>query len=297
MIKEQIGISNPLRIAYLITAYHNFEHLKRLLSSLNDSGVWFFIHIDKKAPFPLDFFGYPNIKLIKRYKVWWGGWSHQKVIFELMSVAVKQEFDYYALISGSDYPIRKNEHLYSILKKGGEFISIKEGFPSEMKKKWIENFYFDLFYRRKPNKPIWIKILLRIEKKISRCFPKSKYPFKKVFYGPTWWVLSHATVKYVLDFVKSNPAYIRFFKYSFCCEEILIPTIIGNSSIQNLKGNLTYVDWSVHPGPAFINENHLAKFKNIKLENEYGDNEVFFARKFSDESVDLIEYIETNIRR
>lgn len=288
-------MQNNIKIAYLITAYHNFDHLKKLIEALNDSNVFFYLHIDKNSLLPTNLNEFDNVQFIKRSKVWWAGWSHQKAILNLMLEAVKANYDYYALISGSDYPIKNNDYLYSQLKQGGEFISIKEGFPSEMKKGWVTNFYFDLFYRRKPNKPIWIKVLLKLEKKISLYFPKKKFPFKKVFFGPTWWVLSHSSIVYILDFLDSNPKYEKFFKNSYCSEEILIPTIIGNSNISNLKGNLTYVDWSVHPGPAYISERHFEVFKSNYVSNEIGDNQAFFARKFKNDSPELLQQID-NLR-
>jgi hypothetical protein len=287
---------DKIKIAYLITAYHNYDHLRKLILALNEGLVSFYIHIDKKSPMPTNLEDIKNIIFIKRHVVWWAGWSHQKAILNLMVEAIKGDYEYFALISGCDYPIKNNNYLSSILKDGGEFISIKEGFPSEMKRGWITNFYFDMFYRRKPNKPIWIKLLLRLEKIISLCFPKKRFPFKKVYFGPTWWVLSKSTVQYILDFLKSNPKWERFFKNSFCSEEILIPTIIGNSSISNIKGNLTYVDWSVHPGPSFIVKEHLTIFENDFVKNEYNDNCAFFARKFNEESKEFLDFIDVNFR-
>lgn len=289
--------NNHIKIAYLITAYHHYSHLKRLILALNDSDVFFYIHIDKNSSMPNNLNEFGNIEFIKRHKVWWAGWSHQKAILNLMSEAVKRDHDYFALISGGDYPIKKNSFLYSLLNEGGEFISIKEGFPSEMKKGWVTNFYFDLFYRRKPNKPIWIKVLLRLEKKISKCYPKRDFPFEKIFFGPTWWILSRSTVAYVLNFMDVYPEYETFFKHSFCSEEILIPTIIGNSSISNLKGNLTYIDWSVNPGPASITEKHIDILKKDLVSNEYGDNIAFFARKFNDSSTEIINKIDNFLRK
>lgn len=294
--KLNLNKIKEIKIAYLITVYHNFDHLKKLISALNDNNVYFYIHVDKKALMPINLKEFKNIQFIKSEKVWWAGWSHQQAILNLMSVAIKANYNYYALISGSDYPIKNNNFLYSLLESGGEYISIREGFPSDLKKSWVTNFYFDLFYRRKPNKPFWIKILLLLEKKISLYFPKNKFPFEKVFFGPTWWVLSHSTVVYILNFLDSNAQYQKFFKNSYCCEEILIPTIIGNSNIRNLKGNLTYVDWSEHPGPSFISDRHIEIFKSDFVKNEYGDNVAFFARKFENESVELLQFIDNHLR-
>ncbi|RYJ37832.1 hypothetical protein NU08_3046 [Flavobacterium anhuiense] len=63
-----------------------------------------------------------------------------------------------------------------------------------------------------------------------------------------------------------------------------------------MKGNLTYVDWTVTPGPAFISEKHLAIFENDIVSNEYGDNCAFFARKFKNESSGILQYIDNNLR-
>ena len=120
---------NKPRIAYLITAYNNFNHLKRLLSALDDSGAFFYIHIDKNSPLPTNLNEFQNITFIKRHKVWWAGWSHQQAILNLMKEAVSGTYDYYALLSGADYPIREKEFLYDKLRAGGEFISLQEGFP------------------------------------------------------------------------------------------------------------------------------------------------------------------------
>lgn len=294
--KLDLKTINEIKVAYLITAYHNYAHLKKLIYALNDNNVFFYVHIDKNSLMPSNLKEFKNIQFVKRVKVWWAGWSHQKAIFNLMAEAIKAKYDYYALISGSDYPIKNNDFLYSLLKSGGEYISIREGFPSELKKSWVTNFYFDLFYRRNPNKAFWIKVLLRLEKKISLYFPKTKFPFEKVFFGPTWWVLSHSTVVYILDFLDSNAQYRNFFKNSYCCEEILIPTILGNSNIRNLKGNLTYVDWSQHPGPSFISDRHIEIFKSNFVRNEYGDNVAFFARKFENESAEFLQFIDNNLR-
>lgn len=54
-----------IRIAYLITAYHDYQHLKRLIKALNDDNIYFFIHIDKKSLMPVNLDEFENIKFIK----------------------------------------------------------------------------------------------------------------------------------------------------------------------------------------------------------------------------------------
>ena len=106
-----------MKIAYLITAYANYEHLKRLVEALDDEVCpHFYIHIDLKSKLPHDLKSFKNVKFIKRHKVWWGGWSHQKAINALMRAAYASGYDHYILLSGSDYPVRPNSFLYDKLK-------------------------------------------------------------------------------------------------------------------------------------------------------------------------------------
>lgn len=136
-----------MKIAYLITAFGNYEHLNLLIKTLNDKNTMFFIHIDKKAEMPKNLHS-DNIVFIKRINVWWGGWSHLEAIINLTNEAVKYKFDYYILLSGTDYPIRPNSFLYTMLKEGGEFINIIKGFQSHKPESRIKNYYFDCFDRR-----------------------------------------------------------------------------------------------------------------------------------------------------
>jgi hypothetical protein len=64
---------------------------------------------------------------------------------------------------------------------------------------------------------------------------------------------------------------------------------------------LVFDDWSISgPHPAMINERHVAFFESqdrICAENSYGSGEVLFARKFSENSADLIQRIDEMISR
>jgi hypothetical protein len=91
----------------------------------------------------------------------------------------------------------------------------------------------------------------------------------------------------ILLSIKENPAYIKFFRSGFCPDESFFQTIIGNSVFkENVKGCLTYADWTVDPGPAVINETHIPVLKTLQ--------DKFFARKFTDESLRFIEHIKKN---
>ena len=285
-----------MKIAYLITAFHEYDHLKKLILALSDENVSFFIHIDKKSPMP-DNFSAENIFFIPRIPVWWGGWSHQQAILNLMTEAAKEKYDYYVLLSGTDYPIRPNSFLYKKLEEGGEYINIIKGFHPHKPESRIKYYYYDSFDRRNSNS-LRTKFFHILEKYQGKLIKKNKYPFKQVYHGSTWWVLSHNCVSYILDCQKRHSEMVDFYKTSWCPEESFIPTIIGNSSfLDYCKGNVTYTDWSTNPAPAMITEKHLIQFKEQEeFNNIYGAFSPFFARKFSDSSGDLIEQIENELR-
>ena len=286
-----------MKIAYLITAYTNFDHLKRLVSALNDDNVAFFIHIDKKSTMPNTLHEFDNVVFIKREDVWWGGWSFQDAIIRLIRDAFSNGFDYYVLLSGNDYPIRPNSFLYNKLSTGDEFISMNKGFDLEKPEDRLKYYYFDCFDRRnfRSVKTVFFYLM---EKTSRLFFQKKSYPFQQIYYGPSWWALSHDCLKFVLDQIDNNKDYIRFYKTCWAPDESFFQTIIGNSSFFNkCKTNLTYVDWSSVPYPAWIGQNHIELFKKqIEFDSSYGTYMPFFARKFNDSHGDIIAIIEKELR-
>ncbi len=115
-----------MKIAYLIVAHNNYEHLKRLITALDEHACRFYIHIDKKSPLP--HLKADNIIFLQdRVNVHWSGFSMVRVTLNLLHRAIADENDYFVLISGADYPIQPNSYLYEKLKEGGEYITIKKG--------------------------------------------------------------------------------------------------------------------------------------------------------------------------
>jgi len=287
-----------MKIAYLIMAYNNYNHLKRLVHALNDSNVVFFIHIDKKSKMPDALQETDNVVFIKSVKVWWGGWSHVDATISLMRNAISHGFDYYILLSGTDYPIRPNSFLYKQLSTGGEYIGMNDGTSFNKPEDRIKYYYFDGFERRNL-KSIKTIFFLLLERTMRLFFQKKSYPFKQIYYGPTWWALSHECLTYVLDQIDNNKDYIRFYQTSWCPDESFFQTIIGNSPFfSKCTTNLTYTDWSSgRPSPALINQNHIKLFKKqIEFNGAFGTYIPFFARKFDDSSANTIELIEKELR-
>ena len=118
--------------------------------------------------------------------------------------------------------------------------------------------------------------------------------------GSTWWALSREACDFILTFVKKEIQVVNFFKNTHCPDESFFQTILGNSHCRSrIVRNLTYADWSAGgPSPAYITEKYLDFFQwtsSFTPDGVYGGGEMLFARKFSDESEDLVTRLENLI--
>lgn len=291
-----------MKIAYLIFAYKNPKLIKKEIEQLSSENCGFFIHIDQKS----DLSEFSEIKGHNiafsdvRIPVYWAEFSGIEAILVLIKRALidQQGYDYLVLLSGSDYPLRSAVYIESFFERnrGAEFMSVTR-LPA-------------------PGKPISRLNTLRY----PSAQPLRRFLFKgfaklglaqrdhQQYLGPmtpyggnTWWSLSRAACEYILNFIAENPRAVTFFRNVFAPEELFFHTILGNSVFKpNLRRNLLYEDWST-PGahPATITAQHIAKFESsdqINLTDMYGPGEFLFARKFSDESLELLTRIDQIIR-
>ena len=284
-----------MKINYLILVHNNFDHLNLLINSLDDMDISFFIHVDKKS-FSNYISSKSNVYVLKnRVIVNWGGFGMVEATLKLMKFATEQINEgYYCLISGSDYPIKSNEYIKHVLVGKTEYINILSA-PLPHKPMSRFNYYYFNYNRRKMN---WVNSkLAKLEITLIKLNVKRSIPFT-IFVGSQWMVLTNECVRYIIKTSKSKLKYKRFFRFSFIPDEAFFHTIIGNSEfLKNVKPNLTYTDWSIFPGPAMITKKHIELFKyQYDFKSDYGISIPLFARKFSDENIDVVRQIERELR-
>lgn len=283
-----------MKICYLILAHNNFNHLSRMIEALNDSESTFYIHIDKKVQ-ELYIPPTENVKIIPEHiDINWGGYSMIEATLVLMKYGIDNspEADYYILISGVDYPIRPKSFLFDLLSEGKEYIDIS---PVPVPFKPLERyeyFYFD--YNRRNLK--YYNPLFLIEVLLKKLKIKRKAPFK-IYAGTQWFALTHKCIEYILNTVKEDKRYSKFFKHTLVPDEAFFQTIIGNSPfLQHTKSSLTYSDWEVPNPPAIIKEKHIEFLKtHIEFNDEYGQRYPYFARKFDDTNEEFLEKIQNEL--
>ena len=284
-----------MKVSYLILAHNNYIHLERLIDQLNDGHCKMYIHINAKSPFPAHLIDKPNVHFIKnRIKVYWAGYSMIPAIRNLMEYALKDDYgDYYALISGTDYPVKKSEQLIKQLEQGGEYINLLESHKSKPLSRYVY-YRFDAFDRKSVLNPKTIfyhaaELLLKLK-------GKRAIPFK-LYVGSLWFVLSKACITYVAQTLDTDDTYHNFYKTSIVADESLFQTIIGNSPfLGDVKGNLTYTAWSITGETKVISQKDIALLKdNRTFTGMYGTFTPYFARKFDDNSRAVVNLIKQTL--
>lgn len=290
-----------MRIAYLIMVHKNPRLLKRAILTLNSANSGFFIHVDKKSNIKefSTIHGGNVVFSKKRIPVYWGEFSQVKAILMLMQQAMEdpKPYDYFILISGSDYPLRSPKYIHTFLEKNRGF-----------------NF-MDLIKMPAPGKPLSRINTLRYQsdKPIRRLAMRAlakiglaqrdhrKYLGNLEPYSGGTWALTRDACQYIFDFVECNPHVTNYFQDTFAPDEAFFHTILGNSPFANrIKRGLYYTEWSGGAHPFIIDDRHVAFFEateQILLTDMYGSGEVLFARKFSDGNIAILERVDKMIAR
>lgn len=294
-----------VKIAYLVLTHKNPRLLSRVIRTLSAEHSTFFVHIDKKSNIK-EFSGVGGGRVCvsrERISVYWGEFSVVRSVLLLLQQALDapETFDYFILLSGSDYPLRDGPYIHSFLEEnyGLNFISMvhipneRAGMPlSRISRRRIES--------SRPVSQLAVRLAARLglAERDYRKHLGSLEPYG----GDMWWALTRAACEYLLEFVRRNPHVEEYFRSTTAPDEMFVHTVLGNSAFASrMRRNLHYEDWS-SPGshPAMINDQHLGLFEareKVCLNDIWGSGEVLFARKFSDDSLNLLDRLDDMIER
>lgn len=290
-----------MQIAYLITAYIDPSHLKRLINSLdynkNEDNTEFFIHIDKKNNI-FDFssiINKPNVHFIKtRYKISWGDFSQVQSIVALIKESLKKQykFDRFVCISGTDYPLYSNKRIFEEFKfnRYKEYLigyNITKGNSNKQKEKL---------------KKIWF-MKFNFTRRLSRILPMRKRNYTvinnkivDVYFGSDYWALSREAMIYVLQTYQENKILVNYLRYCYVPSEMFIQTIIFNSKY---KKNTISVQDKDYNGLSTLTPLHYIEynekievFQETDFELLINSDKMFFRKALTGKSDKLLELID-----
>lgn len=258
--------------------YKNPEQIERLIKSMNHPTFHFYIHVDLKINIK-DYIHLGKMDRVNfvqnRVLCNWGGYSFVEAILSSLNEILKsgEEYTFYNLLSGQDYPIKPVEEIYGFYQKNRNkcFISYSEDPDQKWWKEAIkrtELYHFtDLNFKGK----------YFVQKMFNKYLRKRSFPLPIRLYGSSdssWWTLTSECVSYIIDFMGKNIKLQKFMRYTWGSDEFLIATIIMNSPFKNqvVNDNLRYITWSDGiANPRIFTQDDLDLLKSSPK---------FYARKF-----------------
>lgn len=246
-----------MRIAYVILAHQLPEQLVRLVRRLDTPSAMFLVHIDRRADEAVDravragLAGFDNVVFLRRHALYWGGFGHVRATIEGLDELYRRAlpFDYVALLTGQDYPIKPVSAIERTLAQtGGRSFMAHDRLPGG----WVDGMErITHWHSRRIGVPRGWHLRLPLQRSL---------PLRLVPYGgSSYWWLSREAVDYVRQFLAEQPGFYRFFRHVDIPDEIIFHTILMNSPLREtiVNDELRYVDWTRQPPPAVFGANDL----------------------------------------
>jgi hypothetical protein len=293
-----------MKIAYLMLVHSNPQLQQRAIEMLSSGDCSFFIHVDAKSDIrQFSGIGGKHVTFAEpRVPVYWGEFSIVESTLRLMRRALgcPEGYDYFVFLQGSDYPLRSGKYIQRFFaeNRGVEFLSLARmpapGYPLSR----IEAF------RYPSSKPV-----LRFATRALGKLGLARRDYRKhlvglqAYAGDASWSLSRDACRYIVEFAAQNPHVKQYFQNTFAApDEWFFHTILGNSPFQaRCRRSLFYRDYPPNLShPALLTEKHVQFFESqgrVWIEDEWGSGEVLFARKFSDQTLNVIDRIDEMIVR
>ena len=248
------------KIAMLMLCHILPNQINDFIDRLDNGHFDFFIHVDKKSDIQASINKRSNVYFVsdeKRVDVRWGQFSMVEATLQLIDLATRtDQYDYYWLCSGQDFPIKRTCEIYEFLKnKDCNFITI-----AATRNNPIDSYSnTELDKRCEVAYPTWLigrTVFQRGLKKLYNIatggtghtfwlLRRNPPCDLKLYIGSQWWCLNRKTVEWVTQYVDMHPEVFLFYKKTLCSDESFFHTLVMNSPYADCtESNLVYVDWS-----------------------------------------------------
>ena len=275
--------------AFIITAYNDFEWLKRTVEIYAKS-VDCYIHVDKKTKIPGEVWQWakqtPGVYLYSRYRINWGSYRHISAILYLLEEAAKiGEYYYFHIVSSNSFITRSMNEVLAFFDRDKERLYMEcVDLDQEDKDHVIEPWYIYYHFLHLYNKRTsfgnnFDYYFCKVQKRLG-IRRGLHYRYKGLVYCH----LSLKAVEYVFAYLKKNPSYMRRLKTCNIGEEFFFQNILMYSEFKEkiYPSPLLYVKWDERGVANFLREEDYSTL----MQEDY-----LFARKFGQESYPLFERI------
>lgn len=285
-----------MKHAYLIIAHKNDYTFKTLLNLIDDERNDIFIHMDKKNE------KYQFGELVKNIKksdiyqvenridVVWGDYSQIATELALLDLATRVgRYEFYHLLSGEDLPVKSQDYIHHFFEqnRGKEFVRFES--PIFLHAERVRQYHFIQRIIGKPESHPRLYSLehhfIRLQKRIG--IKRSRdVQFQK---GANWFSITDALAREVIS---KKPWIRRVFKFTECCDEVFLQTIINQSNFREKLYHKSY-DNDLHAIMRLIDWKRGTPYIFRSTDREMlKETDMLFVRKF-DCTVDreIVDYV------
>ena len=276
---------NKKRHAILIIAHNNVDQLNQMLKVLDSDVCDIYLHIDRKSSIEkpqIEKLARSKIYVYKQMSVYWADYSQIACELFLMERAIKGDYCYYHLISGSDLPLKTPSEIVEALENKND---IYLHFTTAENVKQTLNYikYYHVFQKQlcivnRGKKISFIKIVNKLILQIQKLLNINRIPSDIILKkGANWFSMPGDATEYILS--KKNWIHKTFFNTK-SGDEFFVQTLLYNSDYKcriyrlkeddNYRSCLRQIDWQRGNPYVFRSKDYDALI----------NSEMIFARKF-----------------
>ena len=278
-----------------IQCHNNPEQINELISCFPER-VDFIVHVDKKSDIENQIVHKENVRLSERIDVRWGTFSQVEATLKMFEM-LNARYQYVHLISGNDFIIKNPKAFLDFFDRNDtEYIQCNK--LEKESCSWTGggedrySVYYPQWMIKRPTEVNLhiVRVAYREFVMRTKLFKRKKFPVSEFYGGSSWFSLTGKMITWMMDYIKKNPEYIKFFKHGICSDEVFFSTLAKISPFSKNIANrsLRFMIWNgtTSGGPKELGKDDIEKMKK---------SECLFARKFVD--MDTIKMVERFVWR
>lgn len=272
-----------MRFAYLVMVHDSMEQLKILLHLLDHCENDIYLHIDKKSNIQeaecARCISKAGIHTYKIYPVYHGDISLTKCQLFLLREAMKEQHDYYHLLSGHDLPLKKHSQILAFFEEnnGKQFIHFEDD-DYCVKDACIYYHFLHGWIKRHPNSA-FLGLAWSLETKLID-LQRMLHIRRKLYCGAEWFSITHALAE---EFCQYHAVLLKKVRWTVASDEYVLQTFYKTMA----SGNYELYEQEKSPGN-YVTSARLIDWQRgnpyvwrMSDYDELMNSDRMFARKFN----------------